>query len=141
MKKQRRITEAQRRQQLVAELSETKIIELTNQMRKARAALEARVSGGTELEVLWLMRDLDNLLQMLVEFDDTRTEISIDFCNRFQDHQKPQLAGLFLGIESVITNEQLAKFWARTFPTRIHDLRHLNLKTVENLPNFRLIVD
>ena len=75
MKKQRRITEAQRRQQLVAELSETKIIELTNQMRKARTALEARVSGGTELDVLWLMRDLDNLLQMLVEFDDTRTEL------------------------------------------------------------------
>ena len=44
-------------------------------MRKARAALEARISGTTEMEVLWLMRDLDNLLQMLVEFDDTRTEL------------------------------------------------------------------
>ena len=71
----KKITEAQRRRQLAAELSDTKIAELAAQMRKARSALEARVSGVTELEVLWLMRDLESIVEMLVEFDDTRTEI------------------------------------------------------------------
>lgn len=71
----KRSTEARRRQRLAAELSETKIAELATQMRKARNALEARTSGETELEVLWLRRDLNILLELLDEFDDTRTEL------------------------------------------------------------------
>ena len=71
----KRKTISQRRKRLAAELSETKIAELATQMRKARNALEARTSGETELEVLWLRRDLNILLELLDEFDDTRTEL------------------------------------------------------------------
>lgn len=74
MKKTQKTTEAQRRQRLAAELNETKIAEFIEQMRKTKAALESRVSGATEMEVLWLMRSVEDLLILLQEFDDSRTE-------------------------------------------------------------------
>jgi hypothetical protein len=66
--------EAARRRQLVDALSDANITALSDQMRKARTALARRVYGGSELAVLDLMRDLEQLIELLQDFDDTRTE-------------------------------------------------------------------
>ncbi len=66
--------EAARRQQLVDALSDTNIAALSEQMRTARTALARRVYGGSELAVLDLMGDLERLIELLQDFDDTRTE-------------------------------------------------------------------
>ncbi len=41
---------------------------------KAREKLLSRVYGGSELAVLDLMCDVEQLLELLQEFDDSRTE-------------------------------------------------------------------
>jgi len=41
---------------------------------QARLKLLSRVYGGSELAVLDLMRDVEQLLELLEEFDDSRTE-------------------------------------------------------------------
>lgn len=70
----RKPTEADRRKHLAAELSEEKIAELADQMRKARAALLSRVSTEREQEVSYLGQDLGFLLDMIGDFQDSRKD-------------------------------------------------------------------
>lgn len=68
------MNEAQQRQQLINALSEQSLAELCQQARLAREQLARRVSGANEIEVSFLKRDLEQLLERLQEFDDSRTE-------------------------------------------------------------------
>ena len=68
------MNEAQRRKQMVDALSEQALTELCQQARLAREQLARRVSGANEIEVSFLRRDLERLLELLQEFWDSRTE-------------------------------------------------------------------
>ena len=68
------MNEAQRRKKLAEALSAENMQALCIAAEKARARLLSRVYGGSELAVLDLMRDVEQLLELLEEFDDSRTE-------------------------------------------------------------------
>lgn len=66
--------EATRRRELAEALSPANMQALCITAEKARIKLLSRVYGGSELAVLDLMRDIEQLLEQLQEFDDSRTE-------------------------------------------------------------------
>ena len=66
--------ESQRRKQLAEAISPKNMQELCKTAEKARLKLLSRVYGGSELPVLDLMHDLEQLIILLQEFDDSRTE-------------------------------------------------------------------
>jgi len=68
------MNESQRRQKLAAAISPENMQALCTTAEKARLKLLSRVYGGSELAVLDLMRDVEQLLELLEEFDDSRTE-------------------------------------------------------------------
>jgi len=68
------MNESQRRQKLAAAISPENMQALCTTAEKARLKLLSRVYGGSELPVLDLMRDVEQLLELLQEFDDSRTE-------------------------------------------------------------------
>ena len=68
------MNETQRRQKLAEALSPENMQALCVSAEKARLKLLSRVHGGTELEVLYLAQDIERLLLLLEEFDDSRTE-------------------------------------------------------------------
>ena len=68
------MNEAQRRQHLIDALSEKSLTELCQQARLARKQLARRVSGANEIEISFLRRDLEQLLELLQELWDSRTE-------------------------------------------------------------------
>lgn len=69
-----KMNEATRRRELIDALSEESLNELCIQARLAREQLARRVSGANEIEVGFLKRDVEQLLELLQEFDDSRTE-------------------------------------------------------------------
>lgn len=68
------MNEATRRRELIDALSEKSLNELCIQARLAREQLARRVSGANEIEVGFLRRDIEQLLELLTEFNDSRTE-------------------------------------------------------------------
>lgn len=66
--------EATRRRKLAEALSPTNMQALCVTAEKARLKLLSRVYGGSELAVLDLMHDVEELLIQLQDFDDSRTE-------------------------------------------------------------------
>ena len=68
------MNESQRRQKLAEALSPENMQALCTSAEKARLKLLSRVYGGNELEVLYLARDIEQLMLLLEEFDDSRTE-------------------------------------------------------------------
>ena len=68
------MNESQRRQQLINALSEQSLTELCQQARLAREQLARRVSGANEIEVSFLRGNIEQLLELLSEFRDSRTE-------------------------------------------------------------------
>ncbi len=68
------MNEAQRRKQLAEALSPENMQALCVAAEKARLKLLSRVYGGNELPVLYFARDIERLMLLLEEFDDSRTE-------------------------------------------------------------------
>ncbi len=68
------MNESQRRQKLAAAISPENMQALCTTAEKARLKLLSRVYGGSELAVLDLARDIERLMLLLEEFDDSRTE-------------------------------------------------------------------
>lgn len=68
------MNEAKRRKQLAEALSPENMQALCISAEKAREKLLSRVYGGSEMAVLDLMHDVEQLLELLQEFDDSRTE-------------------------------------------------------------------
>ena len=68
------MNEAERRKALAEAISPENMQALCITAEKARAKLLSRVYGGSELPVLDLMHDMEQPLELLQEFDDSRTE-------------------------------------------------------------------
>ena len=68
------MNESQRRQRLADALSPANMQALCAEAEAARVKLLSRVHGGSEMDVLYFMHTLEDLLELLQEFDDSRTE-------------------------------------------------------------------